>query len=94
MTKKSIDVPGEIEKIQAAKPVILKCSYGMAKKIKKRSHTLAMLDPSLAELIYSITIKPTGTLSDHIILLCNAQGHVVKMINLTEQPKEKPIVIH
>lgn len=94
MTKKSIDIQDEIEKRQAAKPVVLKCSYSMSRKIKKRKGLLAMLDPTLAEFIYSIAIKPIGGIPDHLIFLCDERGRTIKMINLTAKPIEKPIVIH
>lgn len=92
--KKSIDIQGEIEKRQATKPVLLKCSYAMSRKIKKRKHMLTMLDPSLAELILSIAVKPTGGIPDHIIFLCDERGNTLRMINLTAKPREKPIIIH
>lgn len=94
MTKKSIDIQDEIEKRQAAKPSILKCSYAMSRKIKKRKQLLISLDPTLADLILSIAIKPTGGIPDHIVFLCDEHGHTIKMINLTAKPKEEPIIIH
>lgn len=92
MTKKSIDVQDEIEKIQAAKPVILKCSYKFSRELKKQRSSI--VDPTVRDQLNQLTIKPVGTLPDHIIILCNAKGQVVKMINLTTRAKEKPIVIH
>ena len=92
MTKKSIDVQDEIEKIQAAKPVILKCSLNFHRKIKKERRRLT--DPLLLSFINQLTIKPIGGLPDHIVLLCDAKGSVIRMINLSARPKEKPIIIH
>ena len=92
--KKSIDIQDELEKLQSAKPAMLKCSYSMARKIKKRKSMLAMLDPALAQLIYSVAIKPTGGIPDHVVFLCDGRGNVIRMINLTAKPRQKPIVIH
>ncbi len=92
MTKKSIDVQDEIEKTQAGKPVILKCSYKFARDLKKQRSSL--VDPTIRDQLNQLTIKPVGSLPDHVVLLCNAKGGVIKMVNLTAKPKEKPILIH
>jgi len=94
MTKKSIDIQDELERLQTAKPSILKCSYKMARMIKKRKQLLINLDPTLAELIISIAIRPIGGIPDHLIFLCDELGNTLRMINLTAKPRQKPIVIH
>ena len=94
MTKKSIDIQDELKKLQTATPSILKCSYKMARLIKKRKQLLINLDPTLAELILSIAIRPTGGIPDHLVFLCDERGNTLRMLNLTARPKEKPIVIH
>jgi len=91
VTKKSIDIQDEIDKCQAAKPVILKCSYAFHRKLKKQRSSIA--DPEVSAMLSSLAIKPVGTLPDHIILLCNAKGGVIRMINLSP-PKQKSVVIH
>jgi hypothetical protein len=92
--KKSIDIQDELNRLKTIKPAILKCSYSMSRKIKKRKGLLAMLDPTLAQFIYSIAIKPIGGIPDHLVFLCDERGRTIKMINLTAKPREKPIVIH
>ena len=92
MTKKSIDVQDEIEKTQTGKPVILKCSYKFAREIKKQRSSL--VDPTIRDQLNQLTIKPVGCLPDHVVLLCNAKGGVIKMVNLSTRPKNKPIIIH
>ena len=94
MTKKSIDIQDEIDRLKTVKPAILKCSYSMSRKIKKRKNMLTMLDPSLAELIYSLTIKPTSGIPDHLVFLCDERGNTLRMINLMTRPRQKPIIIH
>lgn len=94
MTKKDIDIQDELERLKTVKPSILKCSYAMSRKIKKRKELLITLDPSLADLILSIAIKPTGGIPDHLVFLCDERGNTLRMINLTDKPREKPIVIH
>ena len=93
MTKKSIDIQDELERLNKTKPSILKCSYKMARKIKTRKQLLITLDPSLAELILSIAIKPIGGIPDHLVFLCDERGNTLRMINLTARPKQKPITI-
>ena len=90
--KKSIDIQDEIEKIQAAKPVILKCSYGFARMLKKQRSSL--VDPTIRDQLNQLTIKPIGNIPNYIIFLCDARGRTIKMINLTTRPKGKPLVIH
>ncbi len=92
MTKKSIDVQDEIEKIQAAKPVILKCSYKFQRELKKARSSI--VNPAIRDQLNQLTIKPVGGIPDHVVILCNAKNQVIKMINLSEKPGEKPIVIH
>ena len=92
MTKKSIDIQDEIEKIQAGKPVILKCSYKFAQDLKKQRSSI--VDPTIRDQLNQLTIKPVGCIPDYIVILCDAQNHVLKMINLSEKPREKPIIIH
>ena len=94
MNKKDIDIEKEMERLKTAKPSILRCSYAMSRKIKKRKRLLAMLDPTLAEFVYSIAIKPVGGIPDHIVFLCDDRGRTIKMINLTLKPIEKPIVLN
>ena len=92
MTKKSIDIQDEMDKIQAGKPVILKCSYQFARDLKNQRSSI--VDPTLRDQLNQITIKPVGCLPDHVVLLCDAKNQVIKMVNLSTRSKEKPLIIH
>ena len=93
-SKKSIDFQDELDRLKTAKPSILKCSYKMARQIKKRKQLLINLDPTLTELILSVAIRPTGGIPDHLVFLCDEHGNTLRMINLTATPKEQSTIIH
>jgi len=90
--KKEIDIEDELERLRTIQPSILKCSYNFARKLKKERRSIT--DPQVSQYLSTLTIKPTDSIPDHIIFLCDERGNTLRMINLTTQPKEKPMGIH
>lgn len=80
---KKIDIDNEIDRMKKQKPEILKCSFNMAKKIKKESSRL--LNPTISDQLKRLTIMPSDHIPDHIIFLCDKHGSALKMINLLDK---------
>ena len=84
MTKKEINIDKEIERLKTQKPAILKCSYNMARRIKKEAPTASLFDPTISTFLKRLKITPSDRIPDHIIFLCDEKGDTLRMVNLRE----------
>lgn len=85
MTKKEANIDKEIERLKTQKPAILKCSYLIAKKIKKEGPMASLMNPMIHDFLKGLKIKPSDRIPDHIIFLCDEKGETLRMVNLRER---------
>jgi len=90
MGEKIEDINNELDRIEKQRPEVLKCSFNMAKKIRKASSKT--MNFSILNQLKKLTIIPSDRIPDHIIFLCDKRGSVLKMINLTEIKATKRII--
>ena len=93
MTKKINNIDKEIKRLKTQKPTILKCSYNMARRIKKESPTASLFDPTIPTFLKNIKITPSDRIPDHIIFLCDEKGDTLRMVNLREKGRDPRKII-
>lgn len=91
--KPKTDINKEIERLKTQRPAILKCSYNMARRIKKESPTASLFDPTISTFLKNIKIKPSDQIPDHIIFLCDEKGDTLRMVNLQERGRDPKKII-
>jgi len=85
MDKKIDNIDKEIKRLKTQKPAILKCSYNIAKQIKKEAPTASLFNPMLSTFLKGLKIIPSDRIPDHIIFLCDEKGDTLRMVNLQER---------
>lgn len=91
--KPKTDIDKEIERLKTQKPAILKCSYLLAKKIKKEGPMASLLNPMVHDFLKGLKIIPSDRIPNHIIFLCDEKGDTLRMVNLREREADPRKII-
>jgi len=83
--KTDLNIDKEIKRLKTQRPAILKCSFSMARRIKKESPMASLFDPTISTFLKNLKITPSDRIPDHIIFLCDEKGDTLRMVNLRER---------
>ena len=79
MSKADKQAEAAMERMWEVKPTLLKCSYNTGRRMQKQ----ILKAPPEAVFEYArMTIQMSDQIPDHIILLCDKEGSVLRLVNL------------